>query len=683
MEKTSPTLKTLFSSLPDNVKTLIFEFTDLKDFGNLSITSNDFNEILNDNSALWAKYICSDFLSITSTEAPAAFQQQFPPNNELKEGQIAYSGMVNSKSYIVSHYENKARLRTFLEPFLDEKTRTDFIKQLVHLFKDPNFPTPLHKKDAHYFPTNTPFQNFLTEVHFGIEGKTFFQTFRQKTLADLVKKMEKQLLETEVDPKELARLRWYLYENEFNEEKEEEDDEHEERILKNKEGLLAHKKLAREKTSEHIGYQSSPVDEPESATKVVSCVEELYYIIYAFVENFCAMICDYLTALKNPYLLLTEYSRLWNKFVLITIEFCQIFMPFANLFSKLYEDKCRHLPNFPEFSMWRLMLKIWIEEVHTPFGYYINESFRYVLKKVRNEEKLVEYNQKNMKNSSQGENKVPTETEEVPEEEFPDKADPTFKDKYNLDKQKLVQILKGYYDAIEDLSHNEYSIFYWDCDNDAKGAIKAALDTLIMQDTQSYYQECKKVVTYNKAYFKKLLKRDYELVGGIFGKLFNLDIKKYQTAILKDLLYKEFKAAIMEVENQTPNNKAENEEKKKALTAVNFEQAMRLLKSENHEYFTPEKREQIAKILAKDDNSFNSYLYHLMQEEEAIKNEEKEIEDMKHFRYIRGFTLTDIRFKSFFELGRVPSFQEVHMPGLQRLNTREELEDKGDRIEFL
>lgn len=505
---------------------------------------------------------------------------------------------------------------------------------------------------------------------------------------ELVEKMDKQLSETNLDPEELARLRWYLYES--NQEKEEDNsvDETEEKVIKSKEGLL-HKRLAREKTSEQLGYQSAPADEPENTARVVSCLEELYYIIYAFVENYCAMICDYLTALKNPYLLLTEYSRLWNKYVLITLEFTQTFTSYVALFGKHYEQKCPNLPNFPEFSMWRLMIKVWAEEVHAVFGYYLNESFRYVLKKVRNEENLIEYNQKNSKNSAEAQSKAPVETTDEAEEEFPDKTDSTFKDKFNLDKQKLTHILKGYYNSMDDISFNEFSIFYWDCDNDAKGAHKVALDNLIMQDTQSYYEECKKCVTYNKAYFKKLLKRDYELVGGIFGKLFNLEIKKYQTAILKDLLYNEFRAAIIEVEKGIAEDaKAGNDDKnKKSTCIVNFDQAVKILKESGHQqenvYFTPEKREKIAKVLARDGHSFNSYLYHLMEEEENIKNQDQEIEDMKHFRYLRGFSLTDQRFKSFFELGRVPSFVEVHMPGLQRMNTREELEDKDDRFEFL
>ncbi len=103
----------------------------------------------------------------------------------------------------------------------------------------------------------------------------------------------------------------------------------------------------------------------------------------------------------------------------------------------------------------------------------------------------------------------------------------------------------------------------------------------------------------------------------------------------------------------------------------------------DNNYFTAEKREKIAAVLSRDHESFNAYLYHLMDGQKEVENQNKDLEDKKYFRYIRGFTLTDPRFKSFFELGRVPSFVEVHQPGLQRLNTREELEDKGDRFEFV
>jgi len=670
MNSTSATLKNPLESLPDKIKALILEFVGLKDYANISVASREFNAILSDHSTLWAKYICDDFMNATSSEAPAAFKEQFTPNKELKEGQISHSSMVRAKEQIISHYQTKGRMKVFLEQYFDAKTSKSFLDEMMRLFKDPCFPSPVYKKEAQSFPTNTVFQNFLTEIHFGIQGKTLFQSSRQKVVVELVKRIEEQLAKRDVDTKELARLRWYLYDN--NEDKEDEQEE-EEKVSKAREGLLQ-KRLAREKTSEHIAFQPNYSAESYSNsnnTYMITALEELYYIIYAWIENYCAMICDYLTALKNPYLLLSEYSRLWNKFALITIELNQVFQPYAELFSKLYEDKCSHLPNFPEFSMWRLAIKIWMDEIQNAFGYYLNESFRYILKKTRGEEKLIEYNLKNTKSSTDN---------DLPEE------DSGFKDQYDLNKQKLKRILKGYYGAMDDLSHNEFSIFYWDCDNEAKTEPKVSLDSLIVQDSQNYYEECRKVISYNQNYFKKLLKNDYELVGDIFGELFNLELKKLQTAMIKDLLYKEFTAAILEVEkNQTKDLKA-NDDQKPKVSEVNFEHVLKLLKAEgivDNNYFTTEKKEKIAAVLSRDHQSFNAYLYHLTEGQEDVETQNKEMEDKKYFRYIRGFTLTDPRFKSFFELGRVPSFVEVHQPGLQRLNTREELEDKGDRFEFL
>jgi len=679
MNSTSSTPKSPLESLPDKIKALILEFVSLKDYGKVAVASQDFNALLTDQSTLWAKYVCDDFMSGTSSEAPATFKEQFPANKELKEGQISHSSMMRAKEQIISHYQTQGRFKTFLEQYFDAKTTETFLNDMMKLFNDPPFPSPVYKKEAQSFPTNTVFQNFLTEIHFGIQGKTLFQSSRQKVVVDLVKKIEEQLTKRDVDTKELARLRWYLY----DEDKEkDEDEEEEEKVSKAKEGLLS-KRLAREKTLEHLAFQPNYKEEPQGAvstasnTYMITALEELYYIIYAWIENYCAMICDYLTALKNPYLLLSEYARLWNKFALITIELNQIYQPYAELFSRLYEDKCSHLPNFPEFSMWRLAIKIWMDEVQEAFGYYLNESFRYILKKTRGEEKLIEYN---LKNTTDGKG----DSNDVPEE------DSGFKDQYNLNKEKLKRILKGYYDAMDDLSHNEFSIFYWDCDTEAKTEPKVSLDTLILQDSQNYYEECRKVMKYNQNYFKKLLKNDYELVGNIFGELFNLEIKKLQTSTIKELLYKEFTAAIIEVENGSKASKTSD--KVKVSTApnnhnkVNLEQVLKLLKAEGVEdnnYFTPEKREKVAAVLSRDHESFNAYLFHLMEEQKDVDDYNKDMEEKKYFRYIRGFTMTDPRFKSFFELGRVPSFVEVHQPGLQRLNTREELEDKGDRFQFL
>jgi len=146
-------------------------------------------------------------MNVTCSEAPASFKEQFTPNKELKEGQISYSSMARAKEQIISHYQTRDRFKVFVEQYFDAETSNTFLDEMMRLFKDPYFPAPVHKKDAQSFPTNTVFQNFLTEIHFGIQGKTFVKSSRQKVVVELVKRIEQQLAKRDVDSKELARLR--------------------------------------------------------------------------------------------------------------------------------------------------------------------------------------------------------------------------------------------------------------------------------------------------------------------------------------------------------------------------------------------------------------------------------------------------------------------------------------------
>lgn len=48
------------------------------------------------------------------------------------------------------------------------------------------------------------------------------------------------------------------------------------------------------------------------------------------------------------------------------IEFDYILKPFSDLVNRLYDNSFEEFPNFPQFSIWRLMSKTWIKTISEP-----------------------------------------------------------------------------------------------------------------------------------------------------------------------------------------------------------------------------------------------------------------------------------------------------------------------------
>ena len=63
------------------------------------------------------------------------------------------------------------------------------------------------------------------------------------------------------------------------------------------------------------------------------------------------------------------------------LELEKTFAPFVKLMNKHYEALFEGYPSFPKFSIWRLMTKVWINEVYekSNLSQNLNESFLKIL----------------------------------------------------------------------------------------------------------------------------------------------------------------------------------------------------------------------------------------------------------------------------------------------------------------
>lgn len=115
----------------------------------------------------------------------------------------------------------------------------------------------------------------------------------------------------------------------------------------------------------------------------VSDVVSYYNMIASMINNQCAILLGYLQNFKKATPLLNEYQRVWNKYVQSIIEINRYFSPFAELVNDLYKKRFPELPRFPEFSIWRMMTKAWIQKVYNPLAPVLRNAFRCLTLKLR------------------------------------------------------------------------------------------------------------------------------------------------------------------------------------------------------------------------------------------------------------------------------------------------------------
>ena len=88
---------------------------------------------------------------------------------------------------------------------------------------------------------------------------------------------------------------------------------------------------------------------------------QIHQILTKTLENYVYSISQYLDSLENPFDLLQEYCAFWKRFTFSIFEIEGIFKEFTKAINENYEKEFKDYPNFPKYSILRLMIKIWIK----------------------------------------------------------------------------------------------------------------------------------------------------------------------------------------------------------------------------------------------------------------------------------------------------------------------------------
>lgn len=110
---------------------------------------------------------------------------------------------------------------------------------------------------------------------------------------------------------------------------------------------------------------------------------QTYSILTKTIENFTTSVCEYLESFNDPFYLLQEYNAFWIRYSNSIFEMEDLFKSFTKAFNDRYELEFADLPNFPKFSLMRLMIKIWLKSVWEQLKEKIIEAFGVALQELR------------------------------------------------------------------------------------------------------------------------------------------------------------------------------------------------------------------------------------------------------------------------------------------------------------
>lgn len=594
--------------IPKDLKTLILEFLPFTEYPKLRLVCQDFCVILDTTPRLWAKQIFSQYLDPRGEKLDMFELELYEERPPIAEDGLDFDRMKDAPELLKSHFAIKEKCKQFLEIFLQPGDCKQLVSHVFSSFTSPNYPVPTLKKDIHFFPTNTLFQNFLTETYFGLLNKPCPNDGRQAMVSDIMKFIEKSLVDNQLPTGRLVSLRWYLFD--------------------------------------------SFTKEGRSDADLLS---GLYEIIYKMAKNYCEMVFACLKVVKRSEDLLSEYIRLWNGYVITTIEVNRIFLPFSNFLNKIYKSNCQGFPNFPEFSIWRIMVKVWLNEVYGPISPKVHQAFRVALMSLRTQESSFDFFEPSP-SLEEGEN----QSYQILTDFYGAKR---LEPEAETDRDEKFRLLREVYQGLCDLSYDEFTIFYWNCAPVKHDTPKGVLDSMIIQDTCQLYECCKRFLFGYSKEISEFLKTDVELMESLFEKELSSKSQEGQVLAIKDFLTEFFNSMTKKTEFEEFYCKCFDEDIEEKSSGVNFGAISKLLDPQNimKEKIGTDKKFRLAlsQVLGKKSSQFNFFLNLLENITEEIERDYQERDEILRETMEKGFIQVDEKFESFFSLNKNPSYTHL------------------------
>jgi len=507
-------------ALPSHLLMYLFEFLAYEDYKCLVFTCKRYSQAVLKHNKLWARECLKKYLSFDlelysniydSEDYKSYILQKLLYLKENSWRQILEEGEMcrRSMNVVLAQLAGKEDAESFMEYF-DET------------LKQPNLPLTKLKRETVNCNTETLFQTKLSEVLYedndlSPKKSSFFDNQFLTQLNNLEKSLFSEM--AQYDRNEILRARWYNFEK-----KETSSDNDETISFEERNDFLYF-------DSPNVGdltkISNASTDDLQMLKQKPAFLMSLYENLLYVLTHHCQVIHRFVSSIDDIYLIIAEYSARWKAYVCVMLELEKSFAPFVKLMNKHYEALFEGYPSFPKFSIWRLMTKIWIQEVYekSNLSQNLNESFLKILNCHR------ETNVKEIFNNNSIQN------EELPKSLFIDLSlkeqqgimeslnQRNFWDDLDLGKD----LLSSYVQSVQDISFNEVNIHYSECSDMSINYPYCELEKAILHQSDRFYGEYQQVFSEVPEFFCRFLKCDSSMLSEILGERTSIKLLQVQT----------------------------------------------------------------------------------------------------------------------------------------------------------
>jgi len=504
----------MLGALTINLWTYIFEFLEQKDCFGVEIVCKRFCQILRENDKFWSRECLNKYISFDLELYSEIYQSEDYKTN-LKNG-LSWAAKKQWRSLLREGVQLEKQFFSLIKQISTKEETEAFMRDFFQTLKEPNLPLASLKRETFVKSTQTAFQNKLSEVLYEdclFQAKKLNFIESSKAVIDKLGESEIGLLnEMALDEKSsFMKARWYI--NQKND-----------KLL---DEAISNEKQKNDMALESYNHNNSQgisnvsTEDSLIANSNHSYLLSMYDCLRDTLIHFCHLVSEYLSCLDNFYDLLAEYTTRWKVYVCSMLEIEKTFSTFADLFNKAYGAVFEGYPGFPKFSIWRLMTKIWINQVYE--NQKVKSSLNAAFQQV-----LLNHRDKNVKQIICNDQIF----------EFSDIQDPTIPKclyiNFHLDQEVNLQgncthhayfdgnfqgekeLLSEYIQAILDLSLNEVSIHFFDCTELPVNCFYQELEELFLSNTQNYYECHQPLFKKCPEYFCAFVKADCSLFAESF-----------------------------------------------------------------------------------------------------------------------------------------------------------------------
>ena len=514
--------------LPNELLAHILEYLPLSDYPNISSSNKNLYTLTRDSYVPWSRTLMIKILDPFAEDQSSNLSLILPRN--FKQG--LFQDMLKPQQIFQNRAQIYNELNKFVGNYLSSDQKEILVEELFNVLQNPPPPKPCLKRDYQCFQTNTMFQNFLTEVHFQLNKRNYLRDMKCSLVESLLDEIQIQFEPSDSNLQGLTNVALSLLNTktqnspfhkqmkQLNASFESNGSQSDQGSKGSAKGKVSPTRRGRKASRQSTKRRLTKSKDEESEEEMIQALQgkpddaaKLLELIYIMAQNYCQMVRSYMAGIQEPMVFLNEYLKLWENYVMITINLDETFGCLSEYVSEAYNHIFGYNNNDSgSFSVWKLMIKAWTTEVFAK----VSDCLASILSSAS-------YDLRGQKKSSAN-------------------------NEFDFEREEVIKLIQEVYYAIGDLSYNESTVFFSDCATVNSDTPKAVLDVKILGTIKALYKEDELLEKNDVAELKAVFEEDAKLIKKLFGKELKYHVLDLQACLLKEGLEGLFEAGVDQIE---------------------------------------------------------------------------------------------------------------------------------------